>query len=72
MFSSDPPYKSFVEPFFQPPPKGTPESVAVAGSEQPGRSKVYRHWKIGDGELLRTIDPNVRCLDLLPTPKSND
>ncbi|KAK2790193.1 hypothetical protein FQN52_005688 [Onygenales sp. PD_12] len=45
--------------FAVPPPKGTPESVALPGSEKPGRSRVYRNWKIGSGELLKTLDPEV-------------
>lgn len=42
-----------------PPPVGSPYSVALPGSEQEGRSKVYRHWRFQDG-LLKTLDPKVR------------
>lgn len=41
-----------------PPPVGSPHSVPVPNSEQPGRSAVYRHWRCRD-ELLQTLDPNV-------------
>ncbi|KAL1958350.1 hypothetical protein VTO42DRAFT_4667 [Malbranchea cinnamomea] len=60
MFAQDPPHLVVARGFQQPPPKGSPESVALPGSEKPGRSKVYRHWKIGGGELLKTLDPNIR------------
>ncbi|KAK2836887.1 hypothetical protein FQN49_006620 [Arthroderma sp. PD_2] len=60
MFSSEPPLKAAAMQYSQKPPKGTPESVAIPGSELPGRSKVYRHWKVGGAELPKTIDPNVR------------
>lgn len=49
-----------VRQYTQAPPKGTPESVAIPGTEQPGRSKIYRHWKVGSGELMTTLDPKVR------------
>lgn len=41
-----------------PPPVGAPYSIALEGSEQPGRSKVYRHWRAKDA-LLETLDPAV-------------
>ncbi|KAI9843379.1 MAG: hypothetical protein M1838_002634 [Thelocarpon superellum] len=41
-----------------PPPPGSPYSVPIPGSEQPGRSKIYRHWRSKDG-LLQTLDPTV-------------
>ncbi|KAA6409794.1 MAG: AMP-binding enzyme [Lasallia pustulata] len=41
-----------------PPPVGSPYSVPLPGSEQEGRSKVYRHWRFPD-ELLKTLDPMV-------------
>ncbi|KJF60544.1 AMP-binding enzyme [Coccidioides immitis RS] len=58
--SSDPPFKTRAIEFAKPGPKGTPDSVPIPGSEQPGRSQVYRHWKIGNGELMKTLDPKVR------------
>ncbi len=44
--------------YHTPPPAGAPYSVPVIGSEQPGRSAVYRHWRFRDG-VLKTLDPNV-------------
>lgn len=44
--------------YHTPPPAGAPYSVTVIGSEQPGRSAVYRHWRFRDG-ILKTLDPNV-------------
>ncbi|KAL8736055.1 MAG: hypothetical protein Q9181_002604 [Wetmoreana brouardii] len=41
-----------------PPPFGSPYSVAVPDSKQPGRSAVYRHWRFPDG-LLKTLDPDI-------------
>ncbi|MCJ1296415.1 hypothetical protein MMC34_007981 [Xylographa carneopallida] len=40
------------------PPHGSPYSVALAGSELPDRSPVYRHWRSEHG-LLDTLDPHV-------------
>lgn len=59
LFFSKPIHVQNGEPFRKPPPKGQPYSVALPGSEKPGRSKVYRHWLCKDG-LLETLDPNVR------------
>ena len=44
-----------------PPPPGAPYSVALEGSEESGRSKIYRHWRFKDG-LLHTLDPQVCTL----------
>jgi long-chain acyl-CoA synthetase len=41
-----------------PPPPGAPYSVPVDGSEQTGRSKIYRLWRFKDA-LLQTLDPQV-------------
>ncbi|KAH0399728.1 acetyl-CoA synthetase-like protein, partial [Aureobasidium melanogenum] len=41
-----------------PPPPGAPYSVAVDGSEEPGRSKIYRHWRFKDG-FLHSLDPQI-------------
>ncbi|KAM5471918.1 medium-chain fatty acid-CoA ligase faa2 [Microsporum audouinii] len=60
LFSSESPLRAAATEYSQRPPKGVPESVAVPNSELPGRSKVYRHWKVGSKELPKTIDPNVR------------
>lgn len=42
-----------------PPPVGSPYSVSLPNSEQPGRSAVYRHWRCQD-KLLERLDPEVR------------
>ena len=42
-----------------PPPPGAPYSVPVPGSEQAGRSSLYRHWRQKDG-LIHTLDPDVK------------
>ncbi|KAK3719704.1 medium-chain fatty acid-CoA ligase faa2 [Vermiconidia calcicola] len=59
MFSSTCPAVENAKKITPPPPPGAPYSVPVAGSEQKGRSKVYRHWRQGDG-LIHTLDPDVR------------
>lgn len=41
-----------------PPPPGAPYSVPIDGSEQPGRSSVYRHWRFKDA-LLESLDPTI-------------
>ncbi len=41
-----------------PPPVGSPYSVPIPNSEQPGRSAVYRHWRCQD-ELVERLDPEV-------------
>ena len=45
------------------PPVGAPYSVAVPGTEQPGRSATYRHWRFRDG-VLKSLDPNVGRLSV--------
>ncbi len=39
-----------------PPPPGSPYAVPVPGSERPGRSAVYRHWRFQNGPLLERFD----------------
>lgn len=51
-------YLELAKDYHTPPPAGTPYSVTVSGTEQPGRSATYRHWKFRDG-LLKSLDPNV-------------
>ena len=48
------------------PPAGAPYSVPLAGSEQAGRTPVYRHWRF-QKQLLDTLDPHVQNL---PPPPS--
>lgn len=42
------------------PAPGKPHSVPVTGSAKPGYSPIYRHYAIGDGPLLETLDPRLR------------
>ncbi|OOQ83881.1 putative AMP-binding enzyme [Penicillium brasilianum] len=58
MFFSQPAHLAKAEELKQSPPKGTPYSVAIPGTEQPGRSRVYRAWN-AQKELLTTLDPQV-------------
>ncbi len=58
LLSSKPLYLQKAEEYRKPPPKGQPYSIILAGSEQPGRTPVYRHHKCRDG-LLETLDPAV-------------
>lgn len=59
MFFSQPAHLAKAEELKQEPPKGTAYSVAIPGTEQPGRSRVYRAWNM-QKELLKTLDPQVR------------
>jgi long-chain acyl-CoA synthetase len=58
MFFSQPPHLAKAEELKQEPPKGTAYSVPIPGTEQPGRSRVYRAWN-AQKELLTTLDPQV-------------
>ncbi|KAK6441092.1 medium-chain fatty acid-CoA ligase faa2 [Oleoguttula sp. CCFEE 5521] len=40
------------------PPPGTPYSYPVPGSQQKGRSAVYRHWRRRDG-VVYSLDPAI-------------
>src|SRR5690349_6697758 len=51
--------QAFGEKYGKAPPNGKPYSVPVTGSAKPGRTAIYRHYAIGDGPLLATLDPNV-------------
>ena len=42
----------------KPPSPGAPYSLAVPGTEQPGRSAIYRHHHFQNG-ILKSLDPNV-------------
>ncbi|KAJ5404101.1 AMP-dependent synthetase/ligase [Penicillium cosmopolitanum] len=57
-FSQLPAHLAKAEELKQPPPKGTPYSVGIPGTEQEGRSRVYRAWNY-QKELLKTLDPQV-------------
>ena len=43
---------------YKAPPVGSPYSVPLPGSQQSGRSQIYRHWRF-PGDLLKTLDPDV-------------
>lgn len=64
-FSQQPTHLSRAEELRQEPPKGTPYSVAIPGTERPGRSKIYRAWNL-QNELLKTLDPKVWAEDAHP------
>ena len=51
-------YLELAKDFHKPPPHGKPYSLPVHGSEMPGRSPIYRHYRFKD-EPLKTLDPNV-------------
>lgn len=51
-------YLELAKDYRTPPPAGAPYSVTVPGTEQPGRSATYRHWRFRDG-ILKSLDPNV-------------
>jgi long-chain acyl-CoA synthetase len=42
-----------------PPPKGTPYSLPIPGSQVEGRSAVYRHWKFVDQPILEKLVPEI-------------
>ncbi|PWY79547.1 AMP-binding enzyme [Aspergillus heteromorphus CBS 117.55] len=58
LFSQQPLHLARANELRQEPPKGTPYSVALPGTEQPGRSKVYRAWNSTEG-ILKSLDPQV-------------
>ncbi|KAF2711177.1 long-chain-fatty-acid-CoA ligase/ protein binding protein [Pleomassaria siparia CBS 279.74] len=41
------------------PPKGSPYSLPIPGSQSEGKSAIYRHWRFVDGPLLETLDPAI-------------
>lgn len=58
MFFSQPAHLAKAQELKESPPKGMPYSVAIPGTEQPGRTPVYRAWN-AQKELLSTLDPQV-------------
>ncbi|KAJ5105117.1 hypothetical protein NUU61_002464 [Penicillium alfredii] len=58
MFYSQPAHLAKADELKQPPPKGTAYSVALPGTEKPGRSRIYRAWNT-QKELVKTLDPQV-------------
>ncbi|KAJ6439526.1 AMP-binding enzyme [Purpureocillium lavendulum] len=47
----------------QPPAAGSPYGVPVPGSERPGRSAIYRHYRFRDRPLLTSFDANIRSVN---------
>ncbi|GJN74128.1 AMP-binding enzyme [Purpureocillium lilacinum] len=47
----------------QPPAPGSPYGVPVPGSERPGRSAIYRHYRFRDRPLLTSFDANIRSVN---------
>ncbi|KAI2794255.1 hypothetical protein POX_a00847 [Penicillium oxalicum] len=58
MFFSEPTHLAKAAELKKAPPKGKPYSVAIPGTEQPGRSPIYRAWN-SQKELLTTLDPEI-------------
>jgi len=54
--------QSIIAELKQPPPPGSPYGVPVPGTERPGRSAVYRHWRFRDQPLMSTLEPEVQTL----------
>jgi len=53
---------AIIQELKQPPPPGSPYGVPIPGSERPGRSAIYRHWRFRDQPLLTTFDPEIQTL----------
>lgn len=58
MFFSKPPHLAKADELKEEPPKGKGYAVPIPGTEQPGRSPIYRAWKT-EKELIKTLDPQV-------------
>ncbi|EEA22934.1 medium-chain fatty acid-CoA ligase faa2 [Talaromyces marneffei ATCC 18224] len=61
MLFSKPVHIAKAEELRKPPPRGSPYSVPIPGSAQPGRTPIYRAWNHSH-ELLTTLDPAVTTL----------
>lgn len=46
---------------YAPPPPGAAYSIKVPGSEKPGRTAIYRHWRQTEG-VISTLDPDVTTI----------
>lgn len=53
---------AYIKSLTTPPAPGAPHGVAIAGTERPGRTAIYRHHKIGDGPLLTTFNPEIQSV----------
>ncbi|KAF2024577.1 acetyl-CoA synthetase-like protein [Setomelanomma holmii] len=59
MFGSSDPQLDRAKELHDPPPKGQPYSVALAGTQKEGRSAIYRHWRFTDKPLLASLIPEI-------------
>jgi long-chain acyl-CoA synthetase len=59
MFGSTDPQLDRAKELHDPPPKGQPYSVALAGTQKEGRSAIYRHWRFTDKPLLASLVPEI-------------
>lgn len=53
------PHLDAAKKYHEPPPPGSPFSVALPGTAEPDRTPVYRHWRTTEG-LIRSLDPAVQ------------
>lgn len=58
LFAQQPPHLARADELRKEPPRGAPYSVALPGTEKPGRSKIYRAHS-AQKELVKTLDPQV-------------
>ncbi|KAH8888195.1 long-chain fatty acid CoA ligase-like protein [Thozetella sp. PMI_491] len=56
MASNPPDHAAYKKLAMTPPPPGTPYAAPLKGTERPGRSPIYRHWRFQDGPLLARLD----------------
>ncbi|KAH3955364.1 hypothetical protein HBI56_014060 [Parastagonospora nodorum] len=59
MFGSTDPQLQRAAELHAPPPKGSPYSVALPGTQKEGRSAIYRHFKFADKPLLASLVPEI-------------
>lgn len=71
MFFSPPAHLAKAEELKKDPPNGKPYCISIPGSEQPGRSPVYRAWH-SEKELLKTLDPQVGDYNIATRIKKSD
>lgn len=64
-YSPDPILAEAARKADNPPLPGKPHGVTVTGSQKPGYTSIYRHYGIGSGELLLTLDPKVGLRNFL-------
>ncbi|KAJ4340294.1 medium-chain fatty acid-CoA ligase faa2 [Didymella glomerata] len=59
MFGTTDPQLQRAQELHDPPPKGHPYSLPLAGTESQGKSAVYRHWRFTDKPLLASLVPEI-------------